>query len=59
MKIGTFQQIYMIKQELFFKFLYKDTYVSHKHIKVIKLNIADLQLGKVLFIQAFDKFKTG
>lgn len=47
----------MIKHELCFKFLYKDTYVSNKHMRVIKLNIADLQLGKVLFIQAFDKFK--
>lgn len=48
----------MVKQELCFKFLYKDTYVSNKHMRVMKLNIADLQLGKVLFIQAFDKFKT-
>ena len=58
MKIGTFHQIYMVKQELCFKFLYKDTYVSNKHMRVIKLNIAELPLGKVLFIQAFDKFKT-
>lgn len=58
MKRGTFHQIYMVKQELCFKSLYKDTYVSNKHMRVIKLNIADLQLGKVLFIQAFDKFKT-
>ena len=57
MTIGTFHQIYMIKHELCFKFLYKDTYVSNKHMRVIKLNRADLQLGKVLFIQAFDKFK--
>lgn len=42
-KIGTLHHIYMIEQGLILKFLYKDTYVSNKHMRVIKLSIADLQ----------------